>query len=97
MKLVSLEDLGFRESKVYECRKLSMHALFTFLVLGKAFGVSSINQEEEEEEEASLSSLKQCMHSTNTSVHALIFLECMINEHVIMNLVSFKNSTPHLF
>ena len=73
-----------------------MHALFRFLVLGDVFGVSDI--EEEEEEEASPSSLKQFMHSTNTLERALILWKYMINEHVIMNLMSLnKNSTPYLF
>ena len=38
--------------------------------------------------EASLSSPKQITHTTNTLDHALIFLKCMVNEHVFMNLIS---------
>ena len=40
------------------------------------------------EEEDSLSLAHQIMHSTNTLEHALIFLECMLNEHVFKHLVS---------
>jgi hypothetical protein len=33
MKLVSPEDLGFRESKLLKCQKLSMQALSNFSML----------------------------------------------------------------
>jgi hypothetical protein len=39
-RLVAREDLGFWELKVSKCRKLSKHALFDFLMLGDALGVS---------------------------------------------------------
>jgi hypothetical protein len=53
-------------------------------------------EEEEEEEEASLSPLIQIMHPTNTLENALIFLKCMVNEHVLMTLVVLnKNLNPH--
>ena len=40
MRLVAQEDLGFWELKVSKCWKLSKHALFNFLMLGDALGVS---------------------------------------------------------
>ena len=43
-----------------------------------------------DQKEASLSSLKQVMHSTNTLEHALIFFKCMVNEDEFMNLVSLS-------
>ena len=43
-----------------------------------------------EEEEASASSPIQILHSTNTLESALIFLKCMVNEHVFMNIVLLK-------
>ena len=58
-----------------------MQALYSFLLLGDVLGVSDPDWNEEEEEEASLSSQQQFMHSTNTSKDALIFLDCMVNEH----------------
>ena len=36
LKLVSSKDLGFWESKVSKCQKLSMQAHFNFLELGDA-------------------------------------------------------------
>ena len=53
-------------------------------MLGDVSGVSG-TKEEEEEEEASLSSIKQFMHSTNTLERTIIILKCMVNEHVLMN------------
>jgi hypothetical protein len=66
-------------------------ALFKFLVLGVALRVSGANWEEEEEEEASSCSSNQIPHSINTLEHALIFLKCMVNEYVFMNLVAPNN------
>ena len=40
MKSMPPKDLGFMKPKVSKCRKLSMQALFNFLVLGNASGVS---------------------------------------------------------
>jgi hypothetical protein len=35
-------------------------------------------------------------NSTSTLVHTLIFLKCMVNKHVVMNLVSFNTKfTPY--
>ena len=42
MKLVSLEDLEFEELKMSKYQKLSMQALFSFLVLGGVFWLSDI-------------------------------------------------------
>ena len=37
-------------------------------------------------------------HSPNTLEHTLIFLKCMVNEHVFMNLISInKKFNPHNF
>jgi hypothetical protein len=43
IKLVPPKDLGFMEPKVSKCWKLSMQALFHFLVLGNASRVSDTN------------------------------------------------------
>ena len=69
-----------------------MQALFSFLVLGDASGMSGVSCKEE----ASLSLPRQSMHSTNTLEHALIFLKGTVNEDLFMNLVSFsENFSPH--
>ena len=47
MKLMSLENLGFWEPKVSKCWKLSMQALFSFLVLGDVIGVSGVEEEKQ--------------------------------------------------
>ena len=44
-------------------------------------------EKEEDEEEASSNSPKQIMHSTNTLEPALIFLNCMLDEHVFVHLI----------
>ena len=43
-ELVLLEDLEVQELKVLECRKLSMQALFGFLVLGDSLGLSGTTE-----------------------------------------------------
>ena len=70
-----------------------MQALFNSLVLWDASWVSGANWKEVEE--TSLSSPKQIMHSTNALEHSLLFLKCMMNEHVFMNFVSL-NKIPAL-
>ena len=61
-----------------------MQALFNSLVLGDTLGLSGANQ-------------KQIMHSTNTLEHSLVFLKCMLNEHVSINLASLdKKIEPSL-
>ena len=53
--------------------------------------------DEEEEEEASESSPQQIMHTTNTLDRSLIFLKCVVIEHVFMVLVSLgKEFSPPL-
>jgi hypothetical protein len=53
---------------------------------------SWVEEEEEEEEEEP----KQTLQSTNTLEYTLIFLKCMVNDRVFMNLVSHnKNFSPH--
>jgi hypothetical protein len=91
MKLVSLEDLGFREPKVLKYHRLATEAPFSYLLLGDALEVSvtdSKKEEEEEEEEAPSISSKKIMCFINTLEHVLIFLKCMIIEHAFMNLVT---------
>ena len=60
-----------------------MQAFLSILVLRDASRVSGVDWKEE----ASSSSPEQIMHSTNALEPTLIFLKCMLNEHVFMNLV----------
>ena len=57
-----------------------------------------LSVKEEEEEEPSSSSPKEIEHSTFTSKHTFLSLQCMVNEHVFMNSTSLsKKNYPHLF
>ena len=45
--MMSLQDLGFWESKVSKCRKLSMQTLVNTSLLEEALGVCDAKEEEE--------------------------------------------------
>jgi hypothetical protein len=69
-------------------------------VLGDGSRVSDIGrkQNKTKHKEASLSLPKDIMHSTYTLEHALIFLKCMISEHIFVNLVPLNiNLSPRCF
>ena len=82
-----------------KCQKVSIQALYSFLLLGDVLEVSDTNWNEEEEE-ASSSLQEQFMHSTNMSKDTMIFLDCMVNEHVSIHEFSItqeKNSALNNF
>ena len=96
MKPVSPKDLGFKDAKC-QSAKLFMQVLFSFAMLGNASKVSDADwkEKEEEEEEGCERSSKQSMHFANILEHGLIFLKCMVSEHVFMDLVSLdENCSP---
>ena len=96
MKLVPPKHLGFRSPKCQSAKTLNASSL-QFLSVGWC-PRSEWRLLKKKTKEASLSSLEHITHTTNTlSKHTLVlFLKCMVNEHVFMNSISLsKNSSPH--
>ena len=87
-KLVPSKDLGKHcSSQHYSLNLLFITTLFIESILSWHYSLTSMS---------SILFYFIFYHSLSALEHALIFLKCMVNEHVCMNLVSLsKDFSPH--